>query len=155
MAEPDVQSTRNTGQSPLAGELLAADTFEHLVADCTTLVASEINGKGMTMRTVFKLVQKAKPDILERTVRELMPEFVYAIEPCYAGYQAQSEQNLRDYLVAHDAEIARAMLTVTDRRAARIQRRTIGSGYDRVRDRAQQEMIDAMPRIATIIARHA
>jgi len=139
----------------LATRLLAPGTFPHLVDDCTALVAAEMKNKGMAMRTAFKLVQKTKPDILERTVRELMPEFIRAIEPCYTDYRARDLDDFRAYLVAHDTEVADSVLTVTDRRAERIANRAIRSAYDRVRGRARREIVEAMPELATIIAKHA
>ncbi len=143
------------GDGPLAAQLLTPATFPHFVADCKALVAAEIKKKGMTLRTVFNVVRKVKPDIIERTVRELMPQFVREIEPCYADYRAGDAGDFRAYLVAHDTRVADAMLKVADRRAEVIHNQTIHAAYMRVRGRAQREIIQAMPGIAATIGKYA
>ncbi len=155
MAEPVLNQNPHAGRGPLASQLLADDTFGPLTADCCALVETEIKKRGMTIRTAYGVALKLKPDLVTRTVRELMPGFVAELEPCYADFQSGSSTALRAHFMAHADTVADAMLTVADRRAARIHSRTISSGYKRVRGKARREIIDAMPQIATVLARHA
>ncbi len=139
----------------LASRLLSRDTFPHLVSDCNALAASKIRKKGVTLRTAFHVAQKIKPDILDRMVRELMPAFVTELEPCFSDYRASGAGDLRTYLIAHENQVADAVLSVADRRADRIYSRTIRSAYNRVRGRARREILAAVPDIAATIAKHA
>jgi hypothetical protein len=140
----------------LAAQLLSPATFPHFVSDSKALVATEIKKKGLALRTAFNVAQKIKPDIVERAVRELMPQFVHEIEPCYADYRAGGGTNdFRGYLLAHDTQVADAMLKVADRRAELIHSQTILTAYKRVRSRAQREIIKAMPGIAATIGKYS
>lgn len=142
-------------RGPLAAKLLAPETFPALVDDCRALVSAEMRKKGMTLRTAFGVVQRLKPDIVERTVREQMPDFVTALEPCYADYRQGETRDFHAYLLAHQDTVADAVLAVADRRADRIHSRTIHSAYNKVRGRARREVLDAVPALAAILARHA
>lgn len=155
MRNTSSESDNAVADGPLAAQLLSPETFPGFVDDCTALIGDEIRKKGMTLRTAFKVTQKLKPDISERAVRELSPDFVHALEPCYAKYRAGEETDLRAHLIAHEDEVADAMLLAADRRAERIQNRTIHSTYERLRGRARREISEAMPQIASVIARHA
>ncbi|MES1924888.1 hypothetical protein [Salinisphaera sp. T31B1] len=140
-------------QGPLGAQLLAPDTFPRLVSDACALVEREIGKRGMTMRTAYSVALRLKPDLVTRTVRELMPGFVAELEPLYADCQTRDE-NFHDYLIAHGHTVADAMLNMADERAERIHSRAISSGYKRVRGRARREIVDAMPQIATVISSH-
>lgn len=145
----------DAARGPLAEQLLSPATFPAFLEDAKTVIAEEIRGRGMTLRTAFKVTRKLKPDIVERMVRELSPDFVAALEPCYADYRASTTTDLYDYLLAHEAEVRDAMLAAADARARRIHSRAIHSAYGRIRGRAEREIAQAMPRIAAVIARHA
>lgn len=147
--------TQPAGDDTLAGRLFLPEIYPRFVDDCSALILSEVEQKGSVWRATFKMARKLKPNIVERTVRELLPEFVCAIEPCYADYRAQNALSFRDYLVAHEATVAEAIISVSDKRAERIHSRTLRSGYDRLRGRAYREIIGAMPEIANTLARYA
>ncbi|GAB3676264.1 DUF6918 family protein [Salinisphaera aquimarina] len=142
-------------RGPLAQRLLAPETFPALTADACALVEKEIKKRGMTMRTAYGVALKVKPDLVTRTVTELMPGFVAELEPCYAVFQNSGSIDLRAHFIANAETVADAMLSVADRRAQRIHSRAISSGYKRVRGRARREIIDTMPQIADVLARHA
>ena len=140
----------------LAGLLGASPYFDALVADCDRLVANELQGRGMTVRTAVSMVKKLKPSIVERTVRELMPDFLVALEPCHADFKASAkpDADFGDYLAARDTRVVDAVLEVADHRAERVGSRPIRSAYARVRGRAAGEIRSVVPELARIIARH-
>lgn len=146
--------TTSPACGPLAAQLLEPVRFEAFVNDCTRLVATEIRSRGMTLRAAFSVVQRIKPDILERTVREQMPAFVGELEPCYSEYRTSASRDFGAWLVAHETRVVNAVLRVTDRRAERIASRPIHSAYQRVRGRAAREISDAVPALAVVIDRH-
>lgn len=148
-ASPD-QHTHAT----LAAQLLAPDRFEAFAADCRTLIAEQVKHKGMTLRTTVGVVRRIKPDILERLVREIMPDFLAALEPLHADFQAGAGDDFCAHLSAHDDAVAEAAVQAGDRRADRIQNRAIRSAYDRVRGRAKTEIRPVVPALAVIIDRH-
>jgi len=139
--------------TPLADQLLTQPTFDRLVADSQTLVASELKKKNMALRGAFNMIQKAKPDLIARSLRALMPEFVAALEPFYAEAQANG-QSLGTRLKAHDEQAADALLAVSDRRVDDVDNRVIKSGYQRLRGRAHKEVVAAMPGLAALLDKH-
>ena len=151
MTSSDPVATSDNG---LAAQLLSADTFSHLIADSKALVALELKKKGMALRTAFNVIQKAKPDLVDKGLRALMPEFVHALEPFYTGYRAQNQGSFRDYLIVRDREVASALLTVSDRRVKGVESRAVKSGYERLRGRAEREVTSAMPGIAEVMDKH-
>ena len=138
----------------LADLLLAPPYFDALVTDCDALVESEVHRKGMTVRTAVSMVKKIKPSIVDRTVRELMPDFLAELEPCHAEFKAAEGASFADYLAARDERVAEAVLQVADRRAESIGSRPIRSAYARVRGRALTEIRAVVPQLARIIDRH-
>lgn len=138
----------------LAAQLLAPGVFDGFANDCKALLEDEIKRKGMTFRTAVRVVRRIKPDILDRVVRELMPDFLDALEPCHADFQAGSSTDFKAYLIAHDDRVAEAVLQAADKRAARIQSRSIHAAYQRVRGRAKPEILPVVPAFAEILVRH-
>jgi hypothetical protein len=141
-------------QGALAQQLLADSVFPWLLEDSKALVTDEVRKKSMPLRTGFKMVNKAKPNLIERTMRELLPKFVEALEPFYSRACAELGKNFRGYLLAHQSEVAEALLSVSDRRIARAYNPIIKSGYDRLRGRAQREVMAALPDIVDLMARY-
>lgn len=145
----------DTQQGPLARQLLDPAVFPQLLEDSKALVADEIQKKNMALRTGFNMVKKAKPNLIDRGMRELLPEFVDALEPFYASAEADPNTQFRDHLLARKTEVADALLAVSDRRVADVDNRVVKSGYQRLRGRAQREVIAAMPGIAAVMSKHA
>lgn len=141
-------------EDTLAGQLLAPGMFEPFAEDCRALLAAEIGRKGLTVRTAYSVVRRLKPDILERVVREVMPDFLAALEPCHAEFQAADTDDFEAFLIARDERVAEAALQAADRRAARIQNRSIRSAFNRVRGKAKSEIRPAVPALARIIRIH-
>ena len=56
------------------------------------------------------MVRKAKPNLVDRAMRTLLPEFVGALEPFYASAQADPDTHFRDHLMANQTEVADALL---------------------------------------------
>ncbi|MES1930795.1 hypothetical protein SADO_16168 [Salinisphaera dokdonensis CL-ES53] len=136
--------------------MLASSVFEPFVGDCTKLVRSEVKRRGITLRTAFGVVEKIKPNILERTVREQMPDLLHELEPLYSEHRANNADatGFGAHLNAHDVQVADAILHVADQRAESVQNGTIRSAYGRVRGRAKREIVSAVPPLASIIERH-
>ena len=150
-----VPAVSETQQGPLAQQLLDQYVFPRLLEDSKALVASEIEKKNMALRTGFNMVRKAKPNLIDSAMRTLLPEFVGALEPFYANAEANPDTQFRDHLMAHQTEVADALLAVSDRRVAEVDNRVVKSGYQRLRGRAQREVVVAMPGIASVMSKYA
>src|SRR5699024_5291183 len=114
----------------------------------------EMQNKNMAVRAGFKLMHKARPDLVDQAMRELLPEFVATLEPHYRESLSKPGRSFRAYLQSHNDAVVAALLTVTDLRMARAGNRIIIKGYRGLRRRAEQEVVAALPGIIEIIARY-
>ena len=58
-------------------------------------------------------------------------------------------------LAAHPQPVSEALLGVTDRRAAKSNRQAITSIYTKLRPKAQENVIEALPRLGAVVEKHA
>lgn len=134
--------------------LLAPENFEHVVHDCSRLVANEVAEKNLAIRSVFKIVRRAKPDLVERALKTLLPEFALELDPVYAEFLADKEPSFVNYVGQHREDIAVRLLQVTDRRVEATNSKAIRSGYKQLRGRANKEVMQALPRVAAVVDKY-
>lgn len=142
-----------TSAQSLSDQLLEEPTFSQLIQDSHALVLAEVKKKNMAMRTGFNMIQKAKPDLVDRALVALMPSFVRALEPLYTEAR-QAGTPFGAYLKAHDDEAADALLHVSDSRVQDVDNRVIKSGYQRLRGRAHKEVVASIPGLADLMDKH-
>lgn len=138
----------------LSQRLLAPGTFEPLVADCRELVEARAHASGPVVRTVFNLVQRSKPGLVDSALRLLLPEFARELDPFHAEAGHAGGDAFAEHVLAHRDRVAGALLAVTDRRVERLRSKTLRGAYARLRGRARAEVVAALPAVAAIVARH-
>lgn len=138
---------------PPSERLLAPGTFEPLVADCAAVVRDEIGRRGPVIRTGFNLVRRARPDLVERGLRYLLPAFARALDPYHAAAEAAGDA-LGPHLLARDGEVADSLLAVTDRRIERVENRAVRNLYGKLRGRARAEVVRSLPAVVRVLERH-
>lgn len=142
----------------LSDILLTPETRPALVRDCETLIEQEVRDKkgvsGLAIKAGFKTVRTFKPGIIPDVVDLLLPEFVEALEPFYAEFEAQGGGDFAAHCVAHGDRIAEALLGITDRRAAKSKHRTLVKAYHKLRPRAHDQVVAAMPRLGALLVKH-
>ncbi len=71
----------------LADIVLTMQGKDALVSDCVQLVENRVARRGglrgITLKTGLAVIKAARPDIVQRAVRRLLPEFVASLEPLY------------------------------------------------------------------------
>lgn len=139
----------------LSARLLSSAIFADVVQDAEQIVATELRQKNLAVRSVFSLLQRAKPDLLERTMRALLPDFARALDPYYKQFERGEELSFIAFADANKQRIVDSLLVVTDRRVAGVHNKVIGAGYSKLRARAGDEVGKALPRIAALIDRYA
>jgi hypothetical protein len=143
----------------LKASLLDPDRRGAVVADLQALVDQEVASKdglsGGIVKTGYAAVKKVKPGIVRGAVDSLLEEFVAALEPHWAAYQEQPTAGFGAFLAGRPQEVSQALLAVTDRRAERASRATVASMYNRLRPKAQDNVIEALPRLGDLVERHA
>ena len=110
----------------LKASLLDADRRGAVVADLQDFVDQEVAGKGGLsgglIKTGYAAVKRVRPGIIRSAIESMLDEFVAALEPHWAAYQAQPVPGFGAYLAGRPHEVAQSLLAVTDRRAERSSR---------------------------------
>ena len=142
----------------LADIVLTPAKKDALQADCVRLAEAQIARlgglRGITLKTGLAVIKAARPDILQRAVARLLPEFIATLDPLYQECAAAGAAGgFAGFLEKRKAEAVQAMLGVTDRRAAANSSSAVRSLYQRLRPGAEREVQAALPEFAAALAR--
>ena len=143
----------------LKARLLDSDRRGAVVADLDGLVDTEVKDRsglsGTLVKGGYAAVRKVRPGIIPGTIDNLLDEFVDALEPYWTAYWGQPTPDFGAFLTVRKEEVSDALLGVTDRRAQRSSRPAITSVYSKMRPKAQENVIEALPRLGRVVESHA
>lgn len=129
-----------------------------IVADGVNVIEAEVDDKGglrgAAVKVAFKAVQSVKPGFIAAALDHLLPPFAEKIDPFYDAWKAGGKGSLRDYFIANGPQIAEALLSITDARAAKADNKVVRGAYERLRPQGVEHTVAAMPRLADLISRH-
>lgn len=130
-----------------------------VVADCAQLVDEEVRGKsglsGIAVKGAYAIVKKVKPNVVDDAVGRLLDAFAAQLDPFYQGFVAEGAgQSFAAYLMPRSAEVANALLKITDERAERAENKALRSAYQKLRPTAVKHVEAAVPGIGRVIAKH-
>lgn len=127
-----------------------------LVAECVTLVERHVATrgglKGLALKSGLGMAKAAKPQILDRAMQRLLPEFATALEPMYARFRSTGSADFAAFLARHEREAVAALLRVADRRVEASSNGAIKSVYARLRGGAEAEVAAVLPGLAGLLA---
>ena len=139
--------------------LLAPDTQPKVIDDCHALIDQEVSDKGGISGTAVKLAYKTvntfMPGHVHHMVGKMLPEMVDKLEPFWADFNSSGGSEFGDYLSKRGDEVAQALLSVTDARAAASDRPTIVKAYNSVRGSAAKHIEAALPRLGDLVLKYA
>lgn len=129
-----------------------------VVEACASLIDAEVQSKtglsALAIKAGYKLVNAIRPRMVHDVVDRLLPEFAEALEPLYAESQEQAgragtplAEAFASKLNEDEPRVAAALLTVTDRRAAKASG-PLRKTYDRLRGSAETHVLAAVPKLA-------
>lgn len=143
----------------LKASLLDSERRDTVVDDLQVLVDQEVADKsglsGGIVKTGYAAVKKVKPGIIRSTIDNLLDEFVDALEPYWATYTTEAGGDFGTFLATRPQEVSEALLAVTDRRAERSNRPAVTSVYAKLRPKAQENVVEALPRLGAVVQSHA
>ena len=138
--------------------LTAPEKRKEVIADCAKLIDEEVASKsgfsGLAVKAAFAMVKGLKPGMIPHAIDDLLDEFADKIDPFYQAAR-EAKQPVDAYIAAHAAEIAEALLSITDGRAARTKHGTIKKAYEKLRPTGKKHTMEAMPRVGRLILKHA
>ncbi len=139
--------------------LLAPDTRPKVIADCFTLIEQELADKsgisGTAVKLAYKTVNAFMPGHVRNMVEKLLPDMVDELAPYWADFSTSGGSEFGDYLAKHGEEVSKALLSVTDARAAASGRPTIIKAYGTVRGGAAKHVEAALPRVGNLVLTYA
>lgn len=129
-----------------------------VVADCATLIDAEVADKrglsGAAIKTAYRTVKSIKPGMIANSMDALLDDFTKQLDPFWAECQAGGH-NPRQFFVSRKADVANALLQITDQRADRSRHKTLVRAYKGLRGKAIDHIGAAMPRFADLLVKHA
>ena len=130
-----------------------------MTTDCYRLIEQELSDKsgvsGTAVKLAYKTVNAFMPGHVRFMVGELVPDMVVKLDPFWADFRSSGGSGFGDYLAKRGDEVAEALLTVTDARAAASSRPTVIKAYGSVRGSALKHVQAALPRVGDLVMKYA
>lgn len=129
-----------------------------LVVDAgVKVIEAEVSEKGglsgLAIKGAFRIVQGVKPGFVPMALNHLLDDFAVKIDPFWIDCQSKQDDP-RTYFTRHGAEVADALLGITDVRA-RSGRGPARTAYERLRPEGLKHVTAAMPRLADLCKQFA
>lgn len=128
---------------------------------CVRMIDDEVSSKSgllaVPLKAAYKVVKGLKPGFVRSAMDFLLDDFCRQLEPFYRAWAdapPTSRGTLADALRKNEAQVADALLTTTDQRAARSTHTTLKSLYQKLRGAAKGHVIAALPRLGRTIQPH-
>jgi hypothetical protein len=129
-----------------------------IIKDCSQLIEEQVRSKrgmtGIAVKGAFKVIKSFKPGIIPRALDDMLDEFSGKIDPFWLACQEKGADPA-SYFRSNGAEIANALLSITDERAKNSPNRGLVKAYSSLRKKAVDHITEALPSLAKLIAKHA
>ena len=138
--------------------LLVPGNRPKVIADCAKLIEEEVDSKGgltgLAVKAAFAVVKAVKPGFVNEAVDHMLDDFVKRLEPFWADAQAKNEP-IGALLNARAPQVADALLTISDDRAAKSTNNTLKKAYEKLRPTGKKHVEQAVPRVGRLIQKYA
>ena len=138
--------------------LVSGEKRPAVIEDCCRLIDAEVASKtgftGLAVKACFATVKAIKPGMIRHAVDDLLDDFTEQLDPFYAA-ASQAKTPVDEYLRAHAADVAEALLRVTDGRAAKSTSGTVKKAYEKLRPSGKKHTMDAVPGLSRIVKKYA
>ena len=140
----------------LADILGAPHHRDAVIVDVVRLVEAQVASRsgltGISLRAALGMVRAARPDLLQRAVARLLPEFAAALDPLYQRFRASREDRDFSVFLQKNADGATAALLATaDARVAGLTNASLKSVYARFRSLGEAEVHAAVTPLSKLI----
>jgi hypothetical protein len=143
---------------PTLTEILTVPgTRPKVVADCVTLVQEEVDAKGglsgLAIKAAYAVVKAVKPGFISEALDHMLDDFATKLEPFWADAQAKNEP-IGALMNGRAGEVADALLSISDARAARAKNQGAKKAYEKLRPTGKKHVETAVPRLGRLIAKY-
>lgn len=133
------------GKEPVRGQV---------VADCVELIDAQVKQKGFVIKSAYATIKAIKKRFVPEVVDGLLDEWLGKIQPHHDKWAQAKSGSFSDYVIARSDDVAEDLLSVTDARAERTSHTTAKKMYQRMRDSAKKNVVEAIPELSRMIERH-
>jgi hypothetical protein len=138
--------------------LLAPAVRPSVITDCVSLIDEEVKAKGgitgLAIKGAYAVVKAIKPGFISESVDAMLDDFAARLEPFFQQAQAAG-QSSSSYMNGRAGEVADALLSISDERAARAKNQTAKKAYEKLRPTGKKHVETAVPAIAKLIDKRA
>ena len=138
----------------LVEQLGKAPVREQVIVECIELIDAQVKQKGFLIKGAYSTIKAIKRKFVPEVVDALLDDWLGKLQPHYDKWAATKASSLNDFLVARGDDVAEDLLSVTDVRAEKTTHTTAKKMYNRMRDGAKKNVIEAMPDLAKLIEKH-
>jgi len=143
----------------LSEKLLVEPVRTAVIADLVKVVDQEVSDKkgfsGAAVKAGYAAGKKVMPNLAERAVTRLLPDFATAADPYWKDFQASGGGDFGQYLADRGPEASQALLAVTDAKVATTSREALKRAYKPLRGKAADHVQAALPRLGTVLQKYA
>ena len=125
-----------------------------VVTDCVELIDSQVKQKGFVIKSAYATIKAIKKRFVPEVVDGLLDEWLEKLQPHYDKWGAAKQSTFSDYVIARSEDVAEDLLSVTDARAQKTSHTTAKKMYQRMRDSAKRNVVEAIPELSRMIERH-
>jgi hypothetical protein len=136
-------------------EKLAKDPVRpRVLDDCVELIEAQVKQKGFIIKSAYATIKAIKKRFIPETVDGMLDDWLTKLQPHYDRWSAQKTSTFSDYMIARSDDVAEDLLSVTDERAAKTSHTTAKKMYDRMRDGAKKNVVEAIPALGKMLEKH-
>jgi hypothetical protein len=125
-----------------------------VVADCVELIDAQVKQKGFVIKSAYATIKAIKKRFVPEVVDGLLDDWLGKLQPHHDKWSAAKQSSFADYVIARSDDVAEDLLSVTDARAQRTSHTTAKKMYQRMRDSAKKNVVEAIPELSRMIERH-
>ena len=140
-------------QDALADPTRRPVLVQDAVAELEAELAERSGFSAIALRTAYKAVDKLRPRMIEDNIDRLLPRFAPVLDTHYQVATAAGDVD--GHFRTHADEIAESLLSATDARANEANNAVAKKAYAKLRPKAKDNVVDGMPRLARLLAKHA
>lgn len=142
----------------LAEKLLTKEVRPKLLLDAVRVIEEEVQDKtglsGLAIKATYGVVKALKPGVITEVLDAMLDDFVAHLEPLYAESQRAAAPTLVSYLDPRAGQVAEALLTISDERAARSKNPTMKKAYEKLRPTGKKHVEAAVPRLSRMVEKY-
>ena len=125
-----------------------------VVADCVGLIDTQVKSKGFVIKSAYATIKALKKRMVPEVVDALLDDWLGKLQPHYDKWQANKATPFSDYLIARSEDVAEDLLSVTDERAKNTSHTTAKKLYNRLRDSAKRNVVEAIPELSRTLEKY-